>query len=618
MKDGEVEKRRLKIFLSKHLQAILVVMFTVVIISFITTVSMAKNYQSEHESHHPQSSATPDTSMAGMKPKSDMPNDTSKNMGGGAKAGMDGGGGMGGGGMGDMMKGMGKSGNKDLYPSMMEFPELPTEKRNQIIKLANQRVNEANALLLSGMDDLKVALLNHDFAATQEANNQIKQGQKVLESGLATQLTIAENRSPQTTALRWFKQNLSIDQIVETDNSTGLFGLSWFHYISMLSLVAFAIAVIWMYFQKMKRANSLVEKLSGNSTPNTPPPGGSAQVPVLKPAPLPPSVSKPTATPIVAKTDLGAVNLETTPSKHNAWTGTLLVAEIFEETSQVKTFRLTDPAGGRLPFNFLPGQFLSLTIIPNGVPVKRSYTIASSPTHRNYCELTVKHETHGIVSAYLNTQVHEGELLQITGPSGRFTFIESDADSVVLIAGGVGITPMMSVIRYLLDHSWKKEIYLFFTCKNDKSIIFQEEIEYLQNRHPNFHVWITLTRQEHTPKTAYHSGRITKVTLNKHVPEIAAKRIHICGPVPMMDAIKEILEDLKVPKDNIKIEAFASPPPNEKAAPTENKAVENIPSTPPAPEINDIKTVGETGGETQPVAPQPVAPQPVTPQGIPP
>ena len=610
MKDGKATNIGLRIFLSKHFQAIIFMLFTVVNINFVTCV-MAQTTTSEHESHHPKSPSTSDTAMAGMKPKGVMPSDTSKNMAGGAKAGM-GGGGMGDmmKGMGEMMKGMGNSSNKDLYPSMMQFPELPIEKRNEIIKLANQRVNDANALLLSGMENLKIALLNHDFAATQEANAQIRQGQQVLESGLATQLTIAENRSPQTTALRWFKQNLYIDQLVEPDNSAGIFGLSWFHYISMLSLVAFAIAMIWMYFQKMKRANALVEKLAGNPTPNTPPLGATdakATLPAISPN------SKPIATSVVVKTDSVGINIETTPSKPNSWTGTLLVSEIFEETSKVKTFRLTDPAGGRLPFNFLPGQFLSLTVIPNGIPVKRSYTIASSPTHRNYCELTVKHETHGIVSTYLNTQVHEGELLQITGPSGRFTFVESEVNGIVLIAGGVGITPMMSVIRYLLDHSWKKEIYLFFTCKNDKSVIFQEEIKYLQNRHPNLHVWITLTRQEHSPKTPYHSGRITKATLTKHVPEIASQRIHICGPVPMMNALKEMLEDLAVPKDNIKSEEFASPPANEKIAPPVNKTDENTTPNPPEPEANETKPVLETGGETQSVAPQPV-----TPQGIPP
>ena len=95
----------------------------------------------------------------------------------------------------------------------------------------------------------------------------------------------------------------------------------------------------------------------------------------------------------------------------------------------------------------LPGQFVSLTVRPEGEPVTRSYTIASSPTQPDYCEITVKREDQGVVSGYLHQLVHVGELLQIMGPAGRFTFTEPDGDSVVLIAGGVGVTPFMSIIR---------------------------------------------------------------------------------------------------------------------------------------------------------------------------
>lgn len=626
MKDSKVAIRSLKFFLSKHFQAILVVMFTVVIMSFVTTVNMANSHQSEHESHHPQSPAMPDTSTAGMKPKSGMPNDTSKNMGGRAKAGMGtGGGGMGDmmKGMGEMMKGMGKSGNKDLYPSMMEFPELPTEKRNQIIKLANQRVNEADALLLSGMEDLKVALLNHDFAATQEANNQIKQGQKVLESSLATQLTIAENRSPKTTALRWFKQNLNIDQIVETDNSEGLFGLSWFHYISMLSLVAFVIAMIWMYFQKMKRADSLVEKLSGNATPNTPPPGGdkaggAAPVPNkadVKPTEVPADKvdAKPVEPPTGKVEASPAMIPDYTPSKPNSWTGTLLVAEIFVETPNVKTFRLTEPEGKKIPFNFLPGQFITVTINPTGVPVKRSYTIASSPTHTDCCEITVKHEEKGTVSHYMHNNVHIGELMQFTAPSGKFTFTESHAKSAVFIGGGVGLTPMMSATRYLTDRSWKGDIYFFLSCKNENSIIFREELLYLGKRYPNLHIYFVLSQQQGEAKVDFIPGHITKEVISERVPDIASRMVHICGPKPMMDAVKQMMDELKVPKENVMQEVFSGAPPIAKTPPPATDAPIKPPdgkeTEQPASTEDGKAAVPENGQSAAPEAEKAVAPE---------
>ena len=64
----------------------------------------------------------------------------------------------------------------------------------------------------------------------------------------------------------------------------------------------------------------------------------------------------------------------------DSWSGLLQVAQIFGETAQVKTFRLVDPAAGKLPFSYLPGQFLTVTVAPDGQAVRRSYTIASAPT----------------------------------------------------------------------------------------------------------------------------------------------------------------------------------------------------------------------------------------------
>ncbi len=500
-------------------------------------------------------------------------------MGGGPGGGMGGGpgGGMGAG-MGEMMRGMGKPTNRELYPTMMQLPETTPAQRADLNQLAGDRINEGNSLLTLGMEDLKVAIRNHDFSATEEANARIRQGQRVLESGLVARLTLAANRNPQLAAFQWFRQDMNLNP-TDSDSAGSSSGLSLFHYIVMVTLIVFAVVMVWMYFQKMKRANALVDKLAGKGPGNTPPPAGSPPPPPISPPVANPAVSAPApitpgATPAAplapAKSDLVAVNAEDTPSKPNAWEGTLLVAKIFEETPTVRTLRLTNPAGGKLPFNFVPGQFLTVTVIPNGAPVTRSYSMSSSPTHREYCELTIKKEDHGVVSQYMDTQVHEGESLQFIGPSGRFTFTESDADSIVLIAGGVGVTPFMSIIRYLTDHSWKKDIFLFFTCKNEVSIIFRDEIEYLRQNHPNFHVYITLTKPGHKPKAAYHSGRLTKAIIAEHVPDIASRRVHICGPKPMNDAVEQMLDELDVPKENIKLEDFATPvAAPKKAAPTE-------------------------------------------------
>lgn len=87
------------------------------------------------------------------------------------------------------------------------------------------------------------------------------------------------------------------------------------------------------------------------------------------------------------------------------WYGTLTVAEIVKVTHDVKTFRLVDRNGGEMPFSYLPGQFLTLDIEPNGVPTRRSYSIASTPTWRDRIEMTVKREAHGLVSRWLHDEL---------------------------------------------------------------------------------------------------------------------------------------------------------------------------------------------------------------------
>ena len=503
----------------------------------------------EHQQHHaPQQQMSPMLSSspaansnysANANPNSNS-NASSGGMSNGAMSG----------GMGEMMKQMGAPPKKELYPSLIELPpDLPPEKRAELQKLADARVTEGNALISSGFAKLAGANQKQDFARMREATEEIRRGQTLLESGLTAQKALAENKDSRATALEWFKRDMNLAPAVEVANPHGFFGLSWFHYITMLTLAAFSAAMIWMYFRKMKRANALVARLAGGA--------GDISLPaVTTTASLPQSSD---AQPV-------AVNPDIAPSKSNSWSGTLLVSKIFEETPQVKTFRLTDPMGGKLPFNYLPGQFVTTTVVPNGLPVKRSYTIASSPTKRDYCEITVKHEARGTVSHYLNTQVHEGELLQLTGPSGKFTFTGEEADSIVLIAGGVGVTPLMSVIRFLTDRSWKGDIYFFFGCWSEENIIFREEIEYLEKRYPNLRVTILLEEpQDSASKKGYLTGRVTKEILDERVPEIASRRVHICGPPPMIDAVKQMLDELGVPKENVRTEIFVGKLPASKS-----------------------------------------------------
>jgi ferredoxin-NADP reductase len=233
----------------------------------------------------------------------------------------------------------------------------------------------------------------------------------------------------------------------------------------------------------------------------------------------------------------------------------LRIARIFEEAPGVKTFRLTAPGEGPLPFGYLPGQFLGLTVRQDDKPVRRSYTIASSPTQRDHVEITVRRVEQGVVSGYLHDRVKEGDQLEVAAPFGSFTFTGREADSIVLIGGGVGITPLMTVIRYLTDHGWPKDIFLLYSCRTSRDFIFREELEYLQRRHANLHVVASMTRAAGTEWMG-PTGRLTKELIAQSVPNIAGRRVHLCGPPPMMEAVQAILTDLGVPKEQVKTESF--------------------------------------------------------------
>lgn len=247
------------------------------------------------------------------------------------------------------------------------------------------------------------------------------------------------------------------------------------------------------------------------------------------------------------------------PDRRKSWKGELRIVHLFDETPNVRTFRLAQIGSDTLPFEFRPGQFLNLQLMIDGKRVNRSYTIASSPTRTGYCELTVKREEQGLASRFLHGHCKVGDLLKVTAPAGRFVFDGTQSDSVVLIGGGVGITPLMSITRYLTDLGWQGEIYLLIIAKTEGDIIFQDELQYLQKRFPNLHVKVTLTRVDDTDLWPGDRGRPTCEWLTKCVPRISSSRIYLCGPNEMMESTRRLLFEIGVDPAQVLTEAFVSP-----------------------------------------------------------
>jgi glycine betaine catabolism B len=259
---------------------------------------------------------------------------------------------------------------------------------------------------------------------------------------------------------------------------------------------------------------------------------------------------------LLVKPDMpGTVAISTKLGK--GWKGELRIAAIFQETPDVRTIRLMSLDGGEFPFVYQPGQFLNIQLMIDGKRVNRSYTLASSPTRSDACELSIKREPMGLASRFIHEHLKVGDILKVSGPSGKFVFTGDNASGVFLIAGGVGITPVMSILRYLTDRAWTGAINFLIVAKTEQDLIFRDELRWLQSRHPNLHICVTLTRPDSSSMWTGERGRATAELLTRVVPNLTQLPVYLCGPNEMMDATTELLIKLGVHSSKIHTEAFA-------------------------------------------------------------
>ncbi|WP_145382487.1 hypothetical protein [Botrimarina mediterranea] len=235
----------------------------------------------EHASHHPDQaagSAPAADSSAGPQANSgtgmsEGGTGASGDMGAGGGEGASGGegGGSGGGGMGDMMKDMGKAPPLEAYPTLMNLTEQTPEQRTETLQKADERMRAAVTLLSTGMDRLATAVGTDDYAAMQDATTKMHAALAEFESGVATQRALKEGQPPNQVALQWFKSEMSLQPPQGIQVSSGVWGASPFHLFSMVLLIVFALAMVVLYFAKMRRAAALFSRIESNK--GAPPPG---------------------------------------------------------------------------------------------------------------------------------------------------------------------------------------------------------------------------------------------------------------------------------------------------------------------------------------------------------
>jgi ferredoxin-NADP reductase len=198
-----------------------------------------------------------------------------------------------------------------------------------------------------------------------------------------------------------------------------------------------------------------------------------------------------------------------------------------------------------------PGQFLTFDWLLDGQKLARSYSVASSPTQTGFVEIAVKQQPGGCVSHFLNAQASVGLTVEARGPFGQFCFDPNKHKSIVLFAGGSGITPILSILRYIDDRCLDTRAVLFFSVRTGQDIIFEHELERLGARLPLVKLVIVPTRRD--------NGEVRHLSREQIVWELDELRSHtffLCGPDAFMEHVRGILQSLDVDSSRILQERF--------------------------------------------------------------
>lgn len=207
-------------------------------------------------------------------------------------------------------------------------------------------------------------------------------------------------------------------------------------------------------------------------------------------------------------------------------------------------------------FNFLPGQYIRMFLKienPDDRGATRFFSVASSPTETDYLFIT----TRIIKSSFkLNlVNLKEGEIVKFMGPFGHFVLEEEEKRPKVFVAGGIGITPFRSMIKYSQNKNLQNILYLFNSFKDSKDIIYYSEMNQIKGSYPVFSYIPTVTENK-SPNWIGDTGRINAEMIKTYVNDINLPIYYIAGPEVMVDALSKVISEMGVKSESIRSESF--------------------------------------------------------------
>ena len=223
------------------------------------------------------------------------------------------------------------------------------------------------------------------------------------------------------------------------------------------------------------------------------------------------------------------------------------------------TFVLSAPEARRFDFN--PGQFISLGVEIDGRTHWRAYSIASSPNNADRLAISVKRVVGGRVSNWLLDHWQEGMVLPARAPAGDFGLqraTEALPSRVAFFSAGSGITPMMSMTRWLLEGRSPVAIDFFHSARSEADVLYADELRTWAAAHPNFRLHLFLSRPE--GRLPSHAGRLDALRLRSFLTETDGLKAWLCGQSDYMDSVSGWLGELGVAPADIHRESYFSAP----------------------------------------------------------
>ena len=226
----------------------------------------------------------------------------------------------------------------------------------------------------------------------------------------------------------------------------------------------------------------------------------------------------------------------------------LKLIKIMDEAPDTKTFRVEIP-DGNIPF--YPGQFFMVCF--DDPKFQRAYSIASSPEQKNHLDITMN-----LVGEFTKKlwQAKVDDFLIFKGPYGKFYFNETMNNNLVLIGGGLGISPLMSIIRYCNDKKLQNKLNLIYSVRTPEDIVYDEEIKKIKEQNQTFNYIVTITRPDSGDNWQGRTGRIDINLLKENIYNVENSLYFLCGPLEFVKSAIAMLESLGAKKEQIKTDIW--------------------------------------------------------------